>query len=195
MLSRLFRKPKPHPTFITAHLNCRLTPNDREHVFGDPLNDALKKAGLGEVSGGGSLMSPEGEIIHIDLELMLNELTETALDLAIKVLNSRQAPKGSWLHLDDGTVLHEFGNSEVLGLYLDGVSLPAEVYEAFDTDAFLDDVLAALDGAGRFQGDHVMRTHTALFFVGDDFHAMRTRLSPLVEKTPICQNARIEQIA
>ena len=54
---------------IIAQLNAKLMPFDRGQYFEDPLDDALKGRGLGEVTGGGTAQSESGEILYCEIEI------------------------------------------------------------------------------------------------------------------------------
>ena len=82
---------------VTARMPCRVMPIDRDDVFGDPLDEALKSAGKGEVTGGGSMQGPEGQITFVDLEIALTEIDDETLDLITLTLDQLNAPKGSYL--------------------------------------------------------------------------------------------------
>ena len=58
--------------FYTLQLNAKLQPFDR-HDLEDIIDEFLSKEDLGETSGGGTLMSKEGEIEYCDIEISLNE--------------------------------------------------------------------------------------------------------------------------
>src|SRR5689334_21984745 len=58
-------------TFAYAKLNARLMPMDRGELFEDPLADALAQAGLGELTGAGTMQSSEGEIEFCGLDIDL----------------------------------------------------------------------------------------------------------------------------
>ena len=61
---------------VIARLNARLQPLDRGSLYEDPLDAALQEAGIGRVTGGGTLMSEEGEIELCDIEVELADLSE-----------------------------------------------------------------------------------------------------------------------
>ena len=57
---------------LTLNLNSRLQPMHR-HDLEDALQEILEKGKLGEVTGGGTLQSPHGEIVSCDIEIHLND--------------------------------------------------------------------------------------------------------------------------
>jgi hypothetical protein len=87
-------------------------------------------------------------------------------------------------------VLRRFGTTQRVAIFLDGVSLPDDVYANLD----FDDVVTQLGNAagtdsyhGCWQGDE----ETGLFFFGTDAEAMFARAEPVLAVLPIGQNARV----
>ena len=151
MLGRLFRKqPKPAPKrFLVAQLNARLQPMHRGEFFEDPLDAELKRSQLGEVSGGGTLQSPGGEIEYCDIEIELSGDPSAAERLVISTLEALGAPKGSKLRVEaeDRQVL--FGTTEGLAVYLNGTDLPDEVYKECDSNFVYSEFDRLLQEEGR----------------------------------------------
>ena len=102
---------------VIARLNARAQPLDRGEVFEDPLSDILQAAGIGEVTGGGTLLGEEGEIEFCDLEIMVPEATDAVLGAIREALEGLGAPKGSRLIWNDGANELEFGTFEGLAVY------------------------------------------------------------------------------
>lgn len=73
-----------------------LLPVARGAKYEDPLDAALKAAGLGGVTGGGSLLGLQRQVASVDIELVLRNLEE-ALQFARATLLSLGAPPGSLL--------------------------------------------------------------------------------------------------
>ncbi len=193
----LFRKTdaKPEGVLVIARLTSRIEPMDRGEVFEDPLAEILQSKGFGVVTGGGSMLDGEGEITYIDLEIVLDSLSDPALDGIATALESLGAPKGSVLHDADDSTLREFGKNEGLGIYLDGVNLPDEVYQTVTTEDVIDACRAALGDAGRYHGSRTMAERTALYFYGPDFETMKAGISGILSENALCQNALMKQVA
>src|SRR5579871_4248223 len=121
----------PGTHFVFAKLWAPIQPFERNDRYEDPLHDALKAADLGEVTGSGTFISPEGEIEYGGLDLELANL-EGALELCRRVLEQCGAPRGSQFEVEGASSAIPFGVSEVIALYLDGVNLPAAVYASTD---------------------------------------------------------------
>lgn len=77
----------------------QVMPVERGSKYEDPLQDALAKAKLGEVTGGGTALTKEKQIDYVGVDLELANL-DTALELARKTLAACGAPKGSVLQYD-----------------------------------------------------------------------------------------------
>jgi hypothetical protein len=178
------------PHLILARLYQHIEPIDRGDRYEDPLHDRLEQLGIGGVTGGGSQLDELGGIAHADVEIELADLNR-ALDVVAEALELAGAPQGSELiQASDGRMLREFGKLQCLAIFLDGTTLPDEVYATLDFEA----VVAALDAAagdksyrGLWQGP----TETGLYFFGSDAESMFARVEPVLGRLPIGQNARV----
>jgi hypothetical protein len=162
-------------------------PIDRGDRYEDPLEETLD--GLGEVVGGGSLMTEDGEISEVDIEMNLS--SEDAADVVCRVLTELGAPRGSTLTMEG--VTRTFGEQEGVAIYLDGVSLPAEVYASSDINAIVDQLDAAARAASAGEWRHHWRgpRETALYFYGPNASMLFDALEPVMGQIPLCQNARV----
>jgi hypothetical protein len=177
-----------YPHFILARFYEHIEPIDRGDRYEDPLNERLESAGIGRVTGGGSQLTESGRIEFADVEIELVDL-DAALQAAVEALERAGAPQGSEILLD-GSVLREFGTAQSVAVYLDGVTLPAEVYADLD----FDQLVAELDGAagvGNYRGFWQGPEETGLFFFGANAEELFERLHPALLALPIGQNARV----
>ncbi len=76
-------------------------PLERGRKYEDPLNSALRRAGLGRVTGGGSVQGLDGSIEWISLDLELFDLG-AGLEFVRDQLRALGAPKGSVLKFKKG---------------------------------------------------------------------------------------------
>ena len=159
--------------FLTAQLNHPLMPLDRGERYEDPLYDVLIAEELGETTGGGTMQAKSGEIDFIDVEITLTDL-DRGVPLVISKLEELGAPKGSMLHIYDSESETAppkkipFGKVEGLAIYLDGVTLPAEVYENSDINVVVAELNKAIAEHGEMQSSWQGETETAMYFYGDD---------------------------
>ena len=80
----------------------------------------------------------------------------------------------------------------VTALYLDGISLPEQVYAELDFDGVLADIEQALAQASPALHDTWMGPEeTALYFFGSDAEDMCKRAAATLRRNPVCQNARV----
>jgi hypothetical protein len=114
--------------FVVATLNARLQPMHRGEFFEEPLDAALKASGRCEVSGGGTMGSPGGEIQYCDIEISGRELGTKDVDLIVSTLDALGAPKGSKLTIEATGQEVQFRQAEGLAVYLNGTDLPDETY-------------------------------------------------------------------
>lgn len=178
------------PHLVLARFYEHIQPIDRGVRYEDPLQAVLESKGLGNVSGGGSLLNKLGGIDYVDVEIELANFDE-ALDVVAETLESLGAPAGSeLLEASSERVLREFGKQQCLAIYLDGVSLPDEVYSNLDFEAVVNEIAAAA-GDDSYHGFWQANEETGLFFFGADAEAMFSRVEPLLRRLPIGQNARV----
>jgi hypothetical protein len=180
--------------FILLHLNARLQPLDRAEHFEDPLQAAMEEADpgpIGEITGGGSQLAENFEIEYCDVEIAVHELSPATIEFLVRRCEALGAPKGSYLQI--GETKHPVGVNEGLALYLDGTSLPQEVYESSDVDFIMDELQRLSEG--RILSTWDGPTETALYLYGPSFSAMQASIAPFLASYPLCQNCRVVQIA
>lgn len=187
---------EPKGQYLTARLNAKVQPIDRGDYFEDPLMETLEQASLGTVTGGGTQLADEPYGIEFcDLEVLVNEADEQTLAIIIKRLNDLGAPKGSKLILDGSGKEFPFGVHEGVGVFLNGTDLPDEVYAECDVNYVIDEFNRLLGDNGSLRGYWQGSSETALYCYGRSFEQMKAALTPFIETYPLCQGARIEQIA
>jgi len=178
------------PYVVIARLYEHIAPIDRGNRYEDPLQAVLDETSAGQVTGGGSQLSELGGIDHADIEIELANL-DGALRIVIEALEKSGAPQGSELiDAKDARVLREFGTHECLAIYLDGISLPDEVYANLDFDAVVSEIGAAA-GPDSYHGVWQGNEETGLFFFGAHADDMFARVEPVLRRLPIGQNARV----
>lgn len=173
---------------VVARLYEHIEPIVRGIRYEDPLDTALRGASLGEVTGGGSQLGALGEIEFADVEIEVANL-EAALPVIIDVLQRSGAPVGSQL-LAAGGVIREFGEQQSVAVYLDGTTLPDEVYANLDFDDLVERLTGAA-GADSYHGHWGGPEETGLFFFGRDAEATFSALEAVLRQMPIGQNARV----
>ena len=178
------------PHFVVARLYEHVEPIDRGERYEDPLQSVLESRGIGRVTGGGSQLNELGGIEFADIEIELADLDDS-LSTVADTLEAAGAPVGAELiHAADNRILREFGKQQCLAIYLDGTSLPDEVYANLDFEAVVDQIGAAA-GERSFRGFWQGPEETGLFFFGPDAEQMFTRVEPVLRGLPIGQNARV----
>jgi hypothetical protein len=181
------------PHLVIARIPEHIEPMDRGARYEDPVQDALAIRELGMVTGGGSQLTAAAEIGYVDVELALADL-DGALDIVQRILEEAGAPIGSQLLFEQNGVDTErpFGLQEGLAVYLDGTSLPEEIYAETDIDALMASLGAAADSAGgELRSAWNGPTETALYHYGPSADALLVALQPVFSEFPICQNARL----
>jgi hypothetical protein len=183
------------PHYISVRLPLKIGPMDRGEMWEDPLMARLDSDPLGEVTGGGTMMDPDGGIAYCDLEVALPDLTDKRLDELQAHLDALGAPKGTEFITDDGNSLRSFGKVSAVGIGLDGSGLPDEAYEGFDPDTFNDQILSALGDGYSYGGSHAGERYTYFYYHGADAGYIYKTLRAIAEAQPIGQGAQFDQVA
>ena len=177
----------------TAELNHKIKPIDRGDRYEDPLGDALAERGYGEVDGGGTMQSKEGEIMFIDVHMLLVS-PDVSIPFVTEFLEGRGAPKGSMLKIFEGDVVVKeipFGVREGFAVYLDGVNLPDEVYRECDSNHVVSEIDKCLKGHGEIEAHWQGPTETALYVYGDSNALMKPLIADFLSSYPLCRGARV----
>ena len=176
------------PITVIARIYEPIQPIDRGDRYEDPLDAALQVRHVGMVTGGGSQLNEHGAIEFAEIEIELTNLDD-GLAVAIEALENAGAPEGSEIHRD-GAVIRQFGAQQCVAVYLDGVSLPDEVYTELDFEAVVESLTNAA-GPQSYHGLSQEAEETGLFFYGPNAEEMFARIEPVLRALPIGQNARV----
>ena len=179
--------------FVYAKLWEPIQPIDRGERYEDPLAEVLEERELGEVTGGGTQFSADYEIIFAGIDIELVNLDE-GLEATRVLLEQRGAPRGSVLEFQRDGIKEtvSFGVVEAVAVYLDGISLPDNVYSSCDTNVLADQLIEVLglDG-GEIRGSWMGPEETAIYLYGANAEDLFTRIEPVLLAYPACQNARV----
>ncbi|MFD0794663.1 hypothetical protein ACFQZX_13635 [Mucilaginibacter litoreus] len=201
MLSNLFqnlfgKKQVIQESYIVVQLNDKIMPIDRGELYEDPLDEFLKVKFYGEVSGGGTLQDVTGEIEYCDVEIKVNrKLSNAAIDDIINKLEALGAPKGSKLIIEETGEQIPLGKLEGMAIYLDGINLSDEIYKNSDPGALAEEINSLIKSRADIVRHWKGETETALYFYGPSFEEMKASISDLLLADPLCENARVVQIA
>jgi hypothetical protein len=184
---------RDYPHFVYAKLWEAIQPIARGERYEDPLQAALDPGGLGEVTGGGSSIDKEYGIGFAGIDIELASLE--SLDLVRRQLEQAGAPKGSELQFEHGgkSQVISFGVTERVTIWLDGITLPDEVYARFSTDELADQIEAAMtfDPTAEIRGSWQGPRETAIYICGADAERLLQAIEPVLLANPACQNARV----
>jgi hypothetical protein len=180
---------------IIATLNARLQPLDRGDLFEDPLDYVLQESGKGKVTGGGTQLGAQAEIEYCEIEMMVREADEETVNLIVAALEKMGAPNGSRLKFEDSRPEIAFGQQEGLAVYLNGTDLPQSTYEQCDINVVYEEFEKRLEGIGQVQSFWEGPRETALYLYGQSFSAMKAAIADFLDSYPLCDKARIVQIA
>lgn len=187
----LFNKTKKNEMiFIVLHLNMRLMPIDRGSLFEDPIDEMLHKYDIGEVTGGGTLLSKEKMPISCDIEFNIKK--DRIEDFISFLIASNTIAKGSSIEYDDKK--EPIGTLEGLCLTLDGTGLDENVYKENDVN----DVIAQIDNLiqdyGYYHSYYNGPENTNLYFYGSSYKEMNKIMAKYIKTSPLCENCKIEEI-
>lgn len=177
---------------LTLKLNARLQPKHRFELE-DVLQEILEKKRIGEVTGGGTALNPDGEIAYCDINIHLKKDKLHNIKWLIDLLNKIGIPKGSILKGIQPEI--EVGTLEGLAYYSNGADLQYEVYQTCDINYVIQQMEQALNGIGRMYSYWEGPTNTVLYFYGNSFNEMKKKIEPFIATYPLCQKSYIEQIA
>lgn len=174
----------------TLHLNMRLMPIDRGNLFEDPIDEVMHKYDIGEVTGGGTLISKEGMPTSSDIELNIKGEEIDNFISFLKRVNTMA--KGSYLEYDGKK--EEIGTLEGLNLILDGINLDEKVYKENDINDVIADIDNLLNDKGQYHSYYKGKEKTNLYFYGSSFAEMKKIVKTYTKSSPLCENSIIEKI-
>jgi len=181
------------PHFVYAKMWEAIQPIARGERYEDPLQAALEAGDLGEVSGGGSSIDEEHGIDYVGVDIDLASLE--SMELVRRVLEQAGAPKGSELQFEQDGEPHviPFGVTERITIWLDGITLPDDVYERFSTDELADQIEAAIaiDPTAEIRGSWKGPRETSIYIHGFDGERLFQVIEPILLANPACENARV----
>lgn len=177
---------------VTLTMNAKLQPMHR-HELEDDLEAIFQKLNIGTITGGGTQLTDTKEIAFCDIEIQLEDSSGASIEPLLAGLNAFGIAKGSYLLVDDQKL--PVGTLEGLGLYLNGTELPNETYQTCDINDVIDALGEAMNSNGSLCSHWEGDKETALYFYGASFETMNACIAEVVATSPLCQKARIVQIA
>ncbi len=177
--------------FVIARINDGCQPLDRGEFYEDPLAEALEGSGLAEVTGGGSQLDENMQILYCELEIEVTGSMDEAKKLILDALTKAGAPKGSKLIFNDRE--EEFGDCERLALHFDNVNLPDKVYEKNDINDVIEKLEDLLGDAGKMTSHGRTEAATIVYFTGRSFAEMKQLISDFISEHPLLENSKVQK--
>ncbi len=87
------------PAEVHIRLPDPLSPEARMVKYAEPLDEALRREGLGRVVGGGTQLSRERRIVSVEVDLQLLDL-ERGVPFVRRALRDLGAPRGSMVEFE-----------------------------------------------------------------------------------------------
>lgn len=84
-----------------------------------------------------------------------------------------------------------FGTTECVAVFLDGTTLPMDVYKTSDVNVVLRNLKTALGDLGESRSHWRGNKETAMFFYGRKAEEMYTSMLPVLSTERLCQNSRV----
>lgn len=191
----LFSSKKGNTIKTLLHVNERLQPEHRVSYYEQHLQGIFKKEKVGNVTGGGSVFFREGGIASCEVNI---DCYEDKINRMLELLHYIPMAKGSKLivYNSEGRVDREYplGDLEGMGIYLNGVDLPKEVYKKCDINFVVDEIFRILETPPILYSYWQGHTETALYFYVPSFTVMYSKIRPLLTNYPLCQKCRVAQI-
>jgi len=88
-----------------------------------------------------------------------------------------------------------FGKHEGLAVYLNGTELPDRVYQECDSNHVYEEFKRLLGSMGKVHSTWEGPRETAFYLYGKSFQEMHSRIDRFLRSYPLCQKARVTQIA
>ncbi|MEP0214384.1 MAG: hypothetical protein ABJD66_14270 [Cellulophaga sp.] len=185
-------------------LNMKLQPQHRGHIE-DSLDYMLRIKKWGCVSGGGTLISKNGEPESCDIELDLISYSEEMKDNIIMVANNIEVAKGSKLKYyakeknanSKFDVEYPIGKLVGLGLYIEKKFLQEKNIEFDVVTELYNSLIKILGNNGALIPSYSENENQiGLYFYGErDYNYLASKISPFLKDNIVGKECVIEQIA
>jgi len=196
-ITRLFEnESETSENYIVVQLNDKVIPVDKRTVYMDPLIELLSEKNYGEIAGGGTVKELPGEIVFCDIQIKLfDQINDLMIEDIIHCLENCGAPKGSKLIIEKIEQEIPFGLTEGIAVYIDAENLQKESYKEYDVDFVQSEILRLTQITQKTDRYWEGETTTGLYFYGQSYEKMKGEITHFINTYPLCQGARIAQIA
>ena len=197
MIKKVKFNKKAKQKIVTFTINEKIHPFDRDERYESNIEKFLSKNKYGEIVNIGTLQFANGEIEFFDISILIynNFDFKKVINELIYKFEELGAPKGSYLTIEETNIDINFGQKEGLGIYLDGINLPPNVYRDCDINYVIEKIRQLIKDEDEilryWEGNEV----TALYFYGDSFERMKNNILNFINTYPLCQNTKLIQIA
>ncbi|SUO95644.1 hypothetical protein [Suttonella ornithocola] len=173
---------------IVLTFNMRLQPQDR-HDLEDVLDQFLEDENLGEIVGGGTSISKEGEPESCDISIDLNH--DDNLEKIIHLLTQMNVvAKGSSYRIGEESS-NSFGTLVGVAIYLNGTDLADEVYQENDVNDLISEILDEMGENNRIFSWWDGPRETAFYFYGQELAPLMAVLQEKQQTHPLCEKSRL----
>ena len=167
-----------HP--VDVRMPLRIGSEEALAHLAEPLAEAMKSEGAGRLTGRAISCDKAGRPRAVELTFTLRAMDLRALETLGRALEAIGAPCGSTATMSETGLRHLFGRTEGLG-----VALP----ETAPTGTAARACMAALAGEGRFLGAAREDDGQMLYFYGESYVRMSSRIGMAMRQEPLLTEA------
>ncbi len=151
---------------LSIQINDKCGPMLRGEFYREPLEKFFKKNGLGEVTGGGTLLNNNGQPAYCELELVLKDESEEVVNEVKKKIDTI-VPKGSTLYFENDQEI-PVGNLEGVAINLNFAKAPEELLDNTDFQEMWENIEEAVGTHGVSHDDREGKDVFTLYYYGLD---------------------------
>lgn len=173
---------KQEGIYATATFYEALDPLSRCDKYEDPLTDWFEaNPGVGEVDGGGTMLSKDGGIACCDVTFVLYDVNR--VDDIVKQLEAMGAPRGSQLTYGDKTV--RFGLYEGMAITFPGDEVEKSNEGERNINYIFQKLNELLEGVGSIDSSKQTKEVTILYAYGKSYDAMKACVEDFLKNNPL----------
>ena len=152
-------------SMLILQINDRCGPIARGEIYREPIEELFEEKNLGEVTGGGTQLAKEGGPLYCELELEVNDDSNSFIDELKLNLEKIGIPKGSKLFLENDTVI-ELGTLEGVGVSLNYENAPKSLLDEIDFEKFWEDIENVITPYGKYHYDWNGNGKVTVYYYG-----------------------------
>ncbi len=152
---------------IILQVNDMCRPIARGELYEEPLEEFLESNGFGEVTGSGTALQENNDPWYCEVELSINNESNSVITELIKEIERIGVPKGSRLIFEDQQEIL-IGILEGVVVNLNYTEAPESVLDETDFKALWDGIANAVEPYGVYHDDVNRNGKTTIYYYGKD---------------------------